>query len=250
MPKLCQVTALLTGRKTAATKTLTEIYHRFQKPVLFQGLSKRFTPKDEEGDTFPDETQNIQMKASECLAEIRQTLTGVLDLVGTQDRTNCVAKANVAVDGQVVLSNVPVTHLLYLEKQLTDLHTALGALPVLDPQEKWSWEDNSACFVSEPAKTNKTKKIPKTHVKYDATDHHPAQTEMYHEDVTIGTWTTIKFSAAIPAQERVQLLDRVSKLRDAVKVAREEANSIEAVQAYWGKHLFDYVLDGKCPIQS
>lgn len=245
MPKLCQITALLTGKKTAAIKELTGIYHRFQKPVLFQGLSKRYSPLDEEGETFPEEKQHIQQKAQECLADIRKALVNLLDLVATQDKTNCVAKANVAVDGEVILRDVPVTHLLFLEKQLVDLHTALGALPTLDPTEKWSLDANAACYISETTETTKTKKVPKTHVKYEATEHHPAQTEMYHEDVVVGRWRTLKFSAAIPAQEKNQLLVRVEKLRDGVKLAREEANAIEAVDTKYGDAIFDYILDGK-----
>ena len=245
MLKLCQVTALLVGKKTSVPKQLTDIYHRFQKPTLFQGLSKRYSPIDEDGETFPDEKQNIVQKAQDCLVEVRNTMVDLLDLVATQDKTNCIAKANVAVDGQVILSDVPVTHLLFLEKQLIDLHTALGVLPVLDPTEKWSYDDNAACYVSESSEANKTKKVPKTHVKYEATEHHPAQTEMFHEDVVIGRWRTLKFSAAIPAQEKNQLLVRLEKLRDAVKLAREEANSVDAVSVKYGNAIFDFVLGNK-----
>jgi len=243
MPKLCQITALLTGKKTAAVKALTDIYHRFQKPVLFYGLTKRYQPLDEEGETFPDERQNVQQTAQGCLAEIREVLVNVLDLVATQDKTNAVAKADVKVDGRAILTEVPVTHLLFLEKQLTDLHTALSALPILEPQETWVYDANVACYKSEPTETNKTKKIPRTHVKYEATEQHPAQTEMYHEDVVIGRWKVIKFSAALPWQEKRELLARLEKLRDSVKIAREEANSIEAVLVNtFGDAIFDYIL--------
>jgi hypothetical protein len=241
-PKLCQITALLTGKKTTATKALTDVYHRLQKPQLFQGLSKRFSPSNEEGETFPEEKQNIQQKVKDCLAEIRSTLVSLLDLVATQDKTNCAAKANVVVDGKVILTDVPVTHMLFLEKQLTDLHTSLSAIPTLDPQEVWKLDANAACYTSEPSETNKTKKVPKTHIKYEATEQHPAQTEMYHEDVVVGRWKTLKFSSAIPAQEKNELLVRVEKLRDAVKLAREEANSIEAVEMKVGDAIFDFIL--------
>ena len=224
MTKLCQITALLTGKKTAAIKALTDIYHRFQKPALFYGLTKRYQPLDEEGETFPDERQNVQQTAQGCLAEIREVLVGMLDLVATQDKTNSVAKADVKVDDRVVLADVPVTHLLFLEKQLIDLHTALNAVPILDPQETWIYDANAACYKSEPTETNKTKKIPRTHVKYEATEQHPAQTEMYHEDIVVGRWKVIKYSTALPAQEKRDLLVRIEKLRDGVKLAREEAN--------------------------
>jgi hypothetical protein len=242
MTKLCQITALLTGKKTAAIKALTEIYHRFQKPVLFYGLAKRYQPLDEEGETFPDEKQNVQQSAIGCLTEIREVLVGMLDLVATQDKSNTIAKADVKADGRTILADVPVTHLLFLEKQLIDLHTALSAIPVLDPQETWVYDANAACYKSEPTETNKTKKIPRTHVKYDATEQHPAQTEMYHEDVVIGRWKVVKYSSALPWQEKRELLSRIEKLRDGVKLAREEANAIDAAPVNYGSAIFQFIL--------
>src|SRR5947209_3792462 len=81
--------------------------------------------------------------------------------------------------------------------------------------------------VSKPARTNRTKKVPKNHVKYEATKEHPAQVEMYMEDVWVGTWTTVKFSGAIPAAVRNAMLERLRKLLEGVKTAREEANNLE-----------------------
>ncbi len=114
MPKLCQITALLTGKKNQTQKAITEVYHRLQKPVLFQGLTKRYISKDEDGETFPDEKQNVQFKVVDCLQEVRAALTTLWDLTATQDVTNCTARADVVVDGRKILEQVPVTHLLFL----------------------------------------------------------------------------------------------------------------------------------------
>jgi hypothetical protein len=35
-------------------------------------------------------------------------------------------------------------------------------------------------------------------VLYDATEHHPAQTQLISEDVIVGWWETVKHSGAIP----------------------------------------------------
>jgi hypothetical protein len=35
-------------------------------------------------------------------------------------------------------------------------------------------------------------------VKAEATEKHPAQVEVYHEDVVVGQWKTVKFSGALP----------------------------------------------------
>jgi uncharacterized protein affecting Mg2+/Co2+ transport len=245
MPKLCQITALLSGKKTQTKNAITEIYKRLQKPVLFQGLSKRYTPKDDEGDKFPDENQKVQFCVDGCLDEVRAAMVSMLDLTATQDASNCVAKADVKVGDKVVLAKVPVTHLLFLEKQLIDLHTLIGSVPTLDPQENWNYDSNAGYFTSEPVSTTKMRKTIKTLVKYPATEQHPAQTEVYNEDVIVGTWNALKFSAAIPADQKTALLERVGQLQEAVKMAREEANSVDATVVKFGDAIFDFVLGTK-----
>lgn len=246
MAKLCQILAVLTGKKTQVMRIITEVNKKLQKPVLFQGLSKRYTPKDEEnGEKFPDENQKVQFRVADALAEVRQAMAELMDLTATQDVTNCVAKANVVVDGVAVLENVPVTHLLWLEKTLNDLHTIIDNLPVLDPQETWSYDSNAGLFASEAITTTKTKKKPTVVVKYPATEQHPAQTEMFNEDIPIGTWRQIKFSACVPADEKKDLLVKVVKLQEAVKVAREEANGVSTLDTKYGDKIFDFVMGAK-----
>jgi hypothetical protein len=90
--------------------------------------------------------------------------------------------------------------------------------------------------------TIKTKKIPRNHVKAEATDKHPAQVEVYYEDVVVGTWRTIKFSGALPASRVNELLNRVEKLQEAVKFAREEANNMEVTEQKVGAKVFQYLF--------
>jgi hypothetical protein len=90
--------------------------------------------------------------------------------------------------------------------------------------------------------TLKTFKTPRNHVKAEATEHHPAQVEVYYEDVTIGYWRTVKFSGALPAQRVNELLARIDKLSQAVKFAREEANSTEVEEQRIGDRVFQYLF--------
>jgi hypothetical protein len=69
------------------------------------------------------------------------------------------------VNGKVVLEKVPVTHLLFLEKQVMNLHTIVSKLPTLDPAEKWTFDKDLNCSVTESHDTNKTKKVMRNHVK-------------------------------------------------------------------------------------
>lgn len=179
------------------------------------------------------------------IAQVTKPLTEMFDVTATQDWANCQAKANVVVNGTTVLSQVPVIHLLFLEKQLTDLITFIGKLPTLDPSEVWSYNSTSDYYATTPSETTRTRKTPKAFVKYAATKEHPAQVETFHEDVLAGYWQTIKFSGAIPAKERNEMLERAQNLHDAVVKAREEANSIEVTNVGVGKPVLEYVFGKK-----
>ena len=184
-------------------------------------------------------------KSADLIQRVTNSLVEMFDVVATQDWANCQARGDISVDGKPIVSQVPVTHLLFLEKQLVDVRTFVEAIPTLDPAEEWEYKSEQDAFVSKPSKTNRTKKVPKNHVKYEATKEHPAQVEMYMEDILVGTWTTTKFSGAIPAKDRNAMLERVNKLVDAVKSAREDANGLEVKPIKLGNSLLAYVFQGK-----
>jgi hypothetical protein len=241
--KLNQIIALVNGKKTRTQKNLTEVYHNLQKPTLFDGISRVYEPDTELGETQPPEKKLIQYKVSDALLSVRETVTDLLDATATQDYANCKAKADVKVDGKVVLKDVPVTYLLFLEKQLIDLHTFVGKLPTLDPADKWEFSEQADAYVSEKSVRNSTKKVLRNHVKSEATEKHPAQVETFSEDVKVGEWHTIKFSGAIPAKRKNILQAKVEALQEAVKVAREEANSIEVETVKVGESVFKFLFD-------
>jgi hypothetical protein len=91
-------------------------------------------------------------------------------------------------------------------------------------------------------RTIRTKKVPRNHVKAEATEKHPAQVEVYYEDIAIGYWNTVRFSGALPARRVNELADRVEKLQRAVKFAREEANGTEVTDRKTGDAIFGYLF--------
>jgi hypothetical protein len=240
--KLNQTIAIEKSVKSQALQELTEAHHALQKAALLAGISRTYRPKDEEGEQLPPEATRVQIKTEEIIRKTTETLTKLFDVVATKDWANCQARADIIVDGQKLLGDVPTTHLLFLEKQLTDLHTFIKKLPVLDAAETWTFDPSADCWATEAVLTVKTKKIPRNHVKAEATEHHPAQVEVYYEDVTVGHWRTVKFSGALPARRVNELLARVEKLQEAVKFAREEANSLEVENARTGEAILGYLF--------
>ncbi|WP_238012069.1 hypothetical protein KZZ52_54445 [Dactylosporangium sp. AC04546] len=242
MTKLNQIIAVEKGVKSRSFQELTDAHHVLQKPALLAGISRTYRPKDEEGEQLPPESTRVQVKADEVLRQTATILTRLFDVTATKDWTNCAARADVVVDGEPLLRDVPVSYLLFLEKQLVDLLTFVRKLPVLDAAETWAYDASADCYATEPTQTTRTKKIPRNHVKAEATEKHPAQVEVYYEDVVIGYWKTVKFSGALPAKRVNELVERVEKLQAAVKFAREEANGAEVVSQETGEKVFRFLF--------
>ena len=242
MARLNQIIAVEKGVKSKSFADLTEAHHALQKTAPLSGIARTYQPKDEEGEQLPPESTRVQIKAEEVLRRTAATLTRLFDVTATKDWANCVAKADVKVDGRTLVEGVPVSYLLFLEKQLTDLHTFVKKLPVLDAAESWAHDPSTDAWKTEPVKTIKTKKVPRNHVKAEATEKHPAQVEVYYEDIPVGYWTTVKFSGALPAARVNELLERVETLQAAVKFAREEANGTAVTDQRVGEAVFGYLF--------
>ena len=240
--KLNQIIAVEKGVKAQTENAVTAAYHTIQKAEPFSGISRDYQAKDDDGDELPSESVRVQRTVDNLLTELGKTWTRLLDLTATKDTANTRAKADVVVDGETLIADIPATYLVWLEKRLVDLRTLLSNVPTLDPAIVWTPDPVSGVWRSETAKTTRSQKVPRAHVLYEATPEHPAQVQPWTEDVIAGYWSTTKFSGALP-QERVnELLDRVDKVQTAVKSAREEANGIEVTDVSVGKELFDYIL--------
>jgi hypothetical protein len=146
---------------------------------------------------------------------------------------------------QPILKDVPVTFLLFLEKQLTDLNTFVGKIPVLDASEDWNHDSHANIFKTSPISTTKTKKLQKPIVLHPPSKEHPAQTQLITEDVIIGHWETIRQSGSLPALQKAVILERIQGLSKAVKFAREAANAVAAPKKELSRQVFEYLFDTK-----
>jgi hypothetical protein len=243
MAKLNQIIAIEKGIKSSAYGALTELNKAAQKPDLFNGFSKNYRKKDEDGEELPPEGKRVQYTSGEVLRAAERALTDLVDVTARKDWTNCVAKADVVVDGKTLIAAAPVSFLLFMEKQLTDLRTLVGNLPVLDVAEDWKSDPNSGLYRTEPTETHRTKKMQKPIVLYAATPEHPAQTQLITEDVIAGWWVLTRQSGAMPKPEKQKLQDRIDKLTQAIKQARESANMFDETDApAIGASVFGYLL--------
>jgi len=243
MAKLNQIIAIEKGTKSQTLRDLTDAHQKLQKPALLTGIARVYRPVDDEGDQLPPESTRVQVRAEEVIEQTVEIMTKLFDITATKDWANGDARADIVIDGKTLVEDVPVTYLLFLEKQLTDLHTFIKKLPVLDASEIWQFDESQNTWATDPIQTTKTKKIPRNHVKAEATEQHPAQVEVYYEDVVVGYWRTVKYSGAMPATRISTLLERIRNLQEAVKFAREEANNRDVDQQEVGEALLNYIFD-------
>lgn len=240
--KLNQILAIESNKKKHHHEEISKLHHATQKGPLMNGFHRSYSPKDEEGESLPPESQKVQFRYKEVISQVCDKLADLFDVTATKDWSNCEAKSDVVVDGEIFLEGAPVPFLLYLEKQLDDMRTFVSKMVELDPGETWNWDENSGQWRSDPVLQTKKEKRKKPLVLYPATTEHPAQTQVIDEEVIIGTWSKTKFSGAIPGPEKKRLLVRVETLTEAVKFAREQANSTEAVQKKVGKKVLGFVF--------
>lgn len=243
MGKLNQVVAVEKGLKARSEAAATTLYHSLQKKDEFEGISRVYTPKDDEGEQLPREGKRVQLRVPDLLAEIAEAWTPLYDVTLTKESANQAATASVIVDGDVLLADAPVPVLLFLEKKLADFATVVRRIPTLDPAFSWAadgTQDN--IFKTDAVESLRSKKVPRNHVKAPATDRHPAQVDVYYEDIPVGRWETTRLSGAVPLKFKQALLERVTKLSNAVKRAREEANSTEVTEKKMGETIFSWLL--------
>lgn len=242
MSNLHQILAAEKGVKARSARTFADAHHAVAKTALLSGIARTYQPNDDDGERLPSESTPVQVNARDTITDVTTALTELFDVVITKDATNQIATADLVVDGVVLAQNVPVTTLLFLEKQLADIYTFVRKLPVLDPAELWSFDEQRGHYATAPVQTARSKKIMKTHVAYPATTEHPAQTQTYGEDVQVGLWTTTKFSGALPAARVAELTARVVTLQNAVIAARQSANGMEVQDRRMGNVVLGYLF--------
>jgi hypothetical protein len=242
--KLTVVLGLLKGVKTRTHGVVSALHQQSQKPALYAGQIRTYEPREDGGEQRPSESQRVQLKAADVLEQLAEQFTRLTDLSATRDEANTVARADVVVDGQTLLRNVSAMTLLFLEKQLADWRTIVVKLPTLASDQSWTLDAGTGLHRTDPVKSVSTKKVLRNHTIHPGNDKHAPQVKTYEEDVPVGDWTTIRLSGALPVTRQRELIERLDKLVDAVKSARERANLVEVEDAKVGAVMYDYLLRG------
>ena len=165
----------------------------------------------------------------------------MISLTDSRELSNATCAADLKVGDKVIGTKIPVGTLIFLEKYIKEVRDFVANLPVLDPSFTWIWDASAGFYRSNETLTNSTKKLQKPIVLYDATDKHPAQTQLIVEDIVVGTWKTTTTSSCITVEDKEKYLGKISALLNAIVIARDEANMQEGKQSTLGSNILDYL---------
>jgi hypothetical protein len=231
---------------TQAEKVRNDLLTTFDKRKhLFGQKIKTYTPDDEAAKPITEEESVLQSTIPGELKWAKGILAKALDSEATIDSGNTIAKADVLLDnGKLLLSSVPATQLLQLDKRLGELHAFITAIPTLDPAKGFllAKDRNHGVYVAREVTKRRTSKEEIPLVLVPATDKHPAQVKSIIKDMEIGTIVEQEWSGLITPVLKATMLECVEELRRAVKQARARANDVQVEEVKIGDVVLDYVF--------
>lgn len=257
MGKLFEILAVEGDAQGRAVKLVTETTQVFKnKENLFKGR-KRTLNLFGKDPTKEDELTAVEQKDS-TVTKVESTVPDSLNYLGCilgnywdvmyqKEATNQLAKADIEVDGLILMSKVPVTFLLCMENRLKDLRPVLEAIPTLAPGIMWRVDKDyqlSYVYRTPDMYDVKTKEDTEYRIVAQPTDKHPAQVVPVKAQFNVGRYTTIDWSGLISPAEKARLLEHFDKVLMAVKQARQRANNVDAISYKVGDKLVGALFGG------
>jgi hypothetical protein len=246
---LSQVIGVLTAVRQKDNDMGTELKKKVQSETLTTGLSKVYTPDadpDEEGARGiltarqPNSYKAVAVRVEDALKEAMEYSVPAMDAVATNDKTNQVASADIVVNGTPLARDVPISHLLWLEKYLGEWRKFIALLPTLDPTKNWTLDDG--VYKSDTVKQGSFVKEVVPLVLHPGTDKHPPQVQAIEKSVHVGEYANTSLSGAVYDSRKKELLDRADLLIRAVKDAAARANQTLAIEVREGEAILGFLL--------
>lgn len=261
MTRISQLIAVVGGVKSDVTAQMSALIDNITQEGLTTGILRTYRARFEEADQSPqatalaavvgsaastrppEESTRVRVTADDTLASMESLLTRFYDVTRTLDQANADARADVKIGDFTLWAGVPTSHLLFMEKELADLHDKVSKFPTLDQADVWTDEGTDAgVWRTDPEEVTSTRKVPFNHILSEADQYHAANVQVLTRDEVVGWKVTTKFSGALEPKRKRQLLDRLTQVREAVKFAREEANAAVVQDVSEGQAFFDWWL--------
>lgn len=114
-------------------------------------------------------------------------------------------------------------------------------IPTIDMTEQWEFAADQGVFVSPPRKRIRTKKVMRNHTLAAATKEHPAQVQVYQEDIPAYNVETTITSGMLTPVDKASRLARIDQLAREVKKARIRANDQDITDNQIGEEIFAFI---------
>ena len=190
--KLYELLAVEQDRKNKSNLSIGEAKKTFTKnDPYFDGMVKKYVSLEEDNEQIPDETKEMVKTVKQQLEEVLEDAVTAIDATLSKEETNAsgTAKAELIV-GETNFGTFSATSLLALESQVSKILDLYQAIPTLESTKKWNFDKQTNTYKTEEEVKFRSIKRPKVIVKYEATDKHPAQTELLSLDFQVGKYVT------------------------------------------------------------
>jgi hypothetical protein len=246
--QLHELLAVVADTQNAAQAITDETRNVFlKKPEHFKGQTRdiRFFDEARQGENVTEEktmVTTVDGKLTHFFAHVGRHFDVLLQVEEANQR----AQADLDVDGLVLMEGVPATFLLGMEKRPKTLRDTLLAAPTLEPQIKWEPDAVAGADVwrSPVMVSMRQEKVFSHKILVAATDKHPAQIEKFSNDEAVARIETVHTSGMLTPAEKSGILNRVDKLIEAVKMARQRANTAPVKKLHLADAMFDYIMAG------
>ena len=248
MTKLHEVLAVEASKEKVASKLVTESVRTFSKENLFGGQVRRLVMLDT-NDSYLDGEEQVALTSTvdENLAYLVKPLADYWDVVLQKDDANQKARADVILNGKTIAAALPATFLLGMETKLNNLRKLYESIPTLAPGITWDVDEQERAGTFKARNdivSFKTEKDMEFKEASPATKEHPAQIAKMERTRNTGKYTLTKWSGMLTPLDKAERLNRLDQLLNAVKQARQRANSVEVKNASVGADLINFINHG------
>jgi hypothetical protein len=242
--KLYELLAVETDLKKKAADQLKDTTNLFAHSEKFIGQTISPHALNADDPELPVEKAEMAFTVHGELKKVGDVFGDFMDVTVQKEMTNATTNADVLIEDVVFLKGMTATALLNLESRLEELKKVYEAIPTVDMTEVWEYIGGQGVYVSERRISFRTKKVMRNHVLAQADQYHPAQVQVYTEEVPVYRVEKVLTSGMIEPIEKKDKLDRIDKLARAVKQARQRANDTEITDIEVASKIFKYIENG------
>jgi len=248
MTKLHEVLAVEASKEKVASKLVMESIRTLGKENLFSGSVRRLVMLDT-AESYLDGEERVALTTTvdENIEYLTKPIADYWDVVLQKDRANQSAMSAIMVNGKAITEQLPATYLLGMETKLNNLRKLYEAIPTLAPGITWDVDEQERVGTFKARNdivSFKTEKDMEFKEASPATKEHPAQIARMERTRNTGTYTTTKWSGMLTPLDKAERLARLDQLLNAIKQARQRANSVEVENTKIGTDLLNFINHG------